>query len=108
MADLLTLAEAKAALRIESDDYDTTLTRMIASVSSRIWRYLKLDPAAYETSGGDLDTEATPPEAITAAEFLLASYFRNPDAWEAHQLPAGELPWQVQSILGELRDPTLA
>ena len=107
MADLVTLADAKEALRIDGDDYDFVLERLITAVSARIYRYLKLDPADYETSAGTLDTDAIPPEAISAAEFLLAYYYRSPDE-HVPELPHGELPWQVQSILGELRDPTLA
>lgn len=110
MADLLTLLEAKVALKLPLDvhDHDLTLERWIKAVSSRMYRFLKLDPADYETSAGTLDTAMIPPEAVMGAELLLAIYYRAPDEDPGFEVTHGEMPWQVQNICGELRDPTLA
>jgi hypothetical protein len=119
---LATLADTKAALRIDDGDLlsDTDIERLIAVASEEVVAYLKrsvievitdpdTSPAGTETV---MDLTASPPlipARVTQATIMLVGYlYRSPDADPGKDWEQGYLPRPVMSLLHQLRDPALA
>lgn len=106
MEKLVTLAEVKAGLRIESNDEDTLLESLIAAASGAVVNYLKGQAAVLLTNN---DSPPETPPVIKQATVLLVGYlYRNTDSDEGGAFEMGYLPKPVMALLYPLRDPALA
>lgn len=98
--DLVTLDEARAALRLDDDFPDFTLQLAVTNASDSVVQYLKL-----KTPYGD---DNPPPPNVKQATLLLAGIFlRDPDGVEAQTWEQGYLPWAVCNLLHQRRDPAM-
>ncbi|WP_038777166.1 head-tail connector protein [Burkholderia pseudomallei] len=96
MSDLITLAQAKAQLRITDTDSDEELKGLVTASSDIIVGYLKTDAAASYTA------DTVPPRIRTAVLLVLASLYEDREGANDPIGPA------VQSLLMRDRDPALA
>lgn len=105
---LITLAQAKAHLRIEPDEtsHDEMLEVYIDASSQLVLDYLKLPYGSYEDTAGDpLDV----PGAVTAATLIMtAIFFREREAGSEDAMNLGELPRAVTRVLWMYRYPSIA
>ncbi len=93
MVALVTLAEAKAHLRVLNTDHDTDITMKMGQASDIIIDYIKTPDHGW--------TDSTAPNLIKAAILLvLGTLF---DEREGAGIPDG-----VKDILWRYRDPALA
>lgn len=125
MKKLVTLAQAKAHLRIDTDDADTEIVQKIHQAGAAVRNYLKStkpyileldsagdpvldsngDPVYFHDSAGDV---VVYPEVQQAVLYLLGDMWRDRDGQEKTDWQLGFLPMPVQSLLYPLRDPALA
>lgn len=108
---IITLAEVKAALRIDHTDDDVMLQALIDAATGAVVNYLKaqaeeLIPIPSGSSEGDLIV--TNPEIKQAAIILVGMWYRNPDGDQEKNFDRGYLPAPVTALLYPLRDPALA
>lgn len=97
---LVDLDEVKNALKIEEDDYDTTLALLIEAASEAVLNYLKVEDTEYASGA---------PNAVKVATILLVGYlYENPDADPEKAFVNNYLPGPVVSLLYNLRDPAIA
>jgi hypothetical protein len=100
MTMLVTVAKAKARLRLDIADDDPDTALMIEGASAAVLAYLK-------KSAADLG-ETIPPEIQNATLTLVGVMRRDPDASQAKDWQHGYLPFAVTAFLYPLRDPTVA
>lgn len=118
---LITLAQARAHVRVDHEVEDAQLDEFIESASAAVVNYLKggadvflntlgLPEEIYGDSPAEVVAYAVPPEVQVATKLLVAYFFRNrdgrepiPDGWQH-----GYLPLAVIALLYPLRDPALA
>ncbi|WP_367650161.1 head-tail connector protein [Burkholderia contaminans] len=96
MSDLITLAQAKAQLRITDTDSDGELASLVSAASDIVVGYLKTVEAAAYTA------DTVPPRVRTAVLLVLASLYEDREGANDPIGPA------VQSLLMRDRDPALA
>lgn len=98
---LVTLADAKEQLRIESDntDHDAHLTRIVDQASHIVTDFLKIDEDEYGTSPDDGSPAV--PNLVQAATLLVIEKLFDGTPDEDPLTPA------VRSILHRYRDPAL-
>lgn len=117
---LATVAETKAALRIDDGDLigDSAISSLIDVASELVVAYLKTEiiedvdedvsPALVTTI---MDLTASPPiipERVRHAAIMLTGYlYRAPDMNPGSEWTHGNLPQPVMSLLYQLRDPAL-
>lgn len=102
LAPLVTLADTKAALRIDHDDDDASLELLIRAASTQINTYLRgsvEDPYDYPEIPADIQL---------ATMFLVGVYYRTMDSNDDKIHEGKELPLPIQSLLWPYRIPTLA
>lgn len=122
MIALATVAETKAALRIDSDDLlsDASIAALLEVASESVVAYLKrrvirvttdADASPPETEVA-MDLTASPPlvpARVRQAVIMLVGYlYRAPDANPDKEWTHGNLPMPVMSLLYQLRDPAVA
>jgi hypothetical protein len=96
MNDLITLAQAKAQLRIDDTESDTELAEMVTAASAVVVGYIG-------GTGAPAYTVDTVPAAVrTAVLLVLSSLYQDREGMED---PVGVA---VKSILRPFRDPSLA
>lgn len=109
---LVSLADAKRALRVDSDDDDGTLEIFISAASLAVVQYL----GGHASSVVDIDSPPNSPpddlstvdERVRSAVILLAGMlYREPDGDAAKNFEQGFLPKPVTALLYPLRDPVI-
>lgn len=108
MAELVTLAEVKLALRIDNDDEDTNISLLIKAASGAVIRYLKSAAEAFVGENGAVDFDAMPDEVRSATILLVGRLYKDPDGDPDKDFQHGYLPMPVVSLLYPLRDPAVA
>jgi hypothetical protein len=121
MRMFLSLAQAKARLKLDSgtaDDADLQL--VIQAATSALLNYLK-SPTLYQDSHGDVlvdshgdvvpqtrkDGPGVPPEVMLSTALLVGLWMRDRDGFEINNWQQGYLPWFVTAPIYMLRDPTI-
>lgn len=109
MPDLCTLAEVKAAQPvIDHDDDDTILGLVVTAASEAVIAYLDARAALVIglTAGGDLQSGAEVPKAVTVATILTARHlYEGKDELQARP---GGIPYRAEMLLYRLADPSVA
>lgn len=113
MVMLVSLAQAKDHLRIDTSDGDNDLTLKIHAASGAVLNYIRSGADAFTDSSGEaiLDSNESPigiPYEIQAATLLMIGYLnrdRDADGDKAYQM--GYLPAPVTALLYPHRDPML-
>jgi len=111
---LITLDQAKAHLRIDSDDGDEELEEKIEEASAAVISYLKSAAEDFlDTSGEPRQSGGKPvvPWQVRAATLqLLTALYENrgEDGGAMSKFEQGYLPPSVTALLYPLRDPSLA
>lgn len=111
---LVSLTQAKAHLRIDSDADDNYLTLLVRAASRSVIEYIRSGADAFTDSAGDVivDTSGDPigiPEDVQAATLLLLGYlFRYRDENPERGFERGYLPAPVLALLTPYRDPVIA
>lgn len=100
---IVTLAYAKARVKIESNAEDEVLELMLEEASAVVVDYLKLDVNTYDLAYQDESDWTEAPEPVKAAVLMAFSTMeRHRDGSEDPLTPG------VKSILHRLRDPSIA
>lgn len=113
MTMLVSIDQAKAALRYDDDDNDLAIQLAIEAASSACLTYLKT-PDAYQDSSGIIPTDSNgdpldiPADVQRAVIFLAGSYLRDPAGIEGKDLDMNYLPRPVLALLYPYRNPTYA
>lgn len=113
MAMLVTLEQAKAHLRVDTDAGDGDLELKIKAASRAVLRYLKNGADPFTDSAGEPyeDTDGVAlniPEDVQDATLMMLGYLdrtRDSDPEKAFEM--GCLPRPVMALLYPLRDPAL-
>ena len=115
MTMLVTLAEAKAHLRIDDFDSDGNpgdddLTLKIMAASRAVLNYIGADQYFLDSSGEPISTSAISlPDDISIATLLLVGdLYRNRDGDNTSGWSTSMLPTTVQVLLSPYRSPVLA
>lgn len=111
---LVSLAETKARLRIDTDAGDADLELMIEGASHAVLNYLKsgadyfLDTAGFVILDSAGDPLGVPPEVVNATLILVGYMSRWRDENPDGEYEMGYLPKPVMALLYPLRYPALA
>lgn len=117
---LITLAQAKAHLRVTHDAEDDQIAEFIEAASEAVVAYLKSgadefldtpgDPTPIQDSSGDVVDYDVPARVKAATKILVGALFRNRDSVnpDADGWREGFLPPAVTALLYPLRDPALS
>ena len=97
--DLVTIDEARAALRLDDDFPDLTIQLAVSGASDAVMAYLKRDPYTSE--------DPCPTNVKQATLLLTGIFLRDPDGVEAQTWEHGYLPWAVCNLLHQRRDPAM-
>lgn len=112
--NLITLAEAKGALRFdESVADDVRIDLLIGAASLSILRYLRSTGAEYRNTAGDIVPGNVEDDIKHATIMLVGMLDRNVDSNETKAGMAGvfspdALPANIEALLHSRRDPALA
>lgn len=112
---LVTLAQAKAHLRVDTDYEDADLELKVQAASLACWRYIR-DGAAgdwIDTAGVPIEDSAGivfgAPEDVKAATLLLvADLYREREGANTTEWEHGFLPVACRTLLYPYRMPTVA
>lgn len=111
---LVTLAQAKAHLRTDTDDGDADLALKIRAASKAVIEYIRNGADPFTDSAGDVveDSSGDPvgiPEDVQIATLFLIGYFdNNRGSDDKNAFEGGWLPGPVRALLAPWRDPPLA
>lgn len=105
---LVSLADVKQALRIDTSDDDLWLTALIAGASRSVLNYLKSGADIFKDEEGVIEPASIPDEVKISTIMMVGYLFRNPDNDTEKAFEPGYLPAPVVSMLYPLRDPALA
>lgn len=109
--ELVSLAKAKAHLRVTQIDDDTYIRMLIVSASASVIAYLKDGADVFLDSDGQLiddDSIAALQTAKIATLFLVGVHFNDREGSGTQQfdgIPSGYLPAPVTNLLYPFRDP---
>lgn len=107
--DLVTLAEAKGALKIEGNpEDDVRLSLLIGAASASILRYLRSTGEEYRDSNGNIVAGNVEDDIKQATIMLVGLMDRNPDGDDSKIFRSDYLPAPIEAILHSRRDPALA
>ena len=110
MAALITLAQAKAQLRVTYTDEDTVITEYLEQASQLVLDFIKATYDEDDVATRPPDwTLATVPRPIQAAVLMVTAHlwrFRGDEA--AGTATDGPIQERVQMMLSMYRDPALA
>lgn len=105
----VTLDQAKAHLRVDTNAEDADIALKLVAAQSIVLNYLKIDDIEMLAVG---DPAAVPDRvdgAVVAATLLMLGYlYRNRDENPNGEFTQGNLPWSVTALLYQFRDPALA
>lgn len=101
MAAFVTLAEAKANLRVVDTDDDDMLVRQIENASATVLEFLKLVPSPE----WDVDTV---PEQVRQATILVLKAMYDGESDILSGLGTGDPANPIVALLYRLRDPAVA
>ena len=113
MVMLVSLTQASAHLRRDTDDDDADLTLKIHAASGAVINYLKAG-ATFLDSADDVEVDSfgdpvgVPFEVQAATLLLLGSLYSDREGSEPDMWERGYLPKAVTALLYPLRDPALA
>jgi hypothetical protein len=110
---LVSLADAKTALRIDTTDDDAALEIYLSAASLAVVKYLGGQASAWieidsppDSPPNDLETAD---ERVRLAVIMLAGMiYREPDGDTAANFELGQLPKSVTALLYPLRDPVFS
>jgi hypothetical protein len=110
---LVSLAQTKQMLRVDTDDDDALLTLLISAASRAVARYLKGQAGTLLSVDSPPDSPPNDLSAINediavATIILVGHFYRSPDNDVDAAFEQGYLPRPVTAILYPLRDPALA
>lgn len=118
---LITLAQARAHVRVDHNVEDAQLEEFVEAASAAVINYLKsgadaflntlgLPEEIFGNSPAEVVAYAVPPEVQAATKLLVGYFFRNRDGREpdTEGWQQGYLPIAVTALLYPLRDPALA
>jgi hypothetical protein len=119
---LITLAQARAHVRVDHTMEDEQIDAFIEAASSAVVNYLKSGADTFLNTLGlpeEIYSSDSPPEVLdyvapdevkVAVKILVGYFFRNRDGRDpgADGWQQGYLPAVVTALLYPLRDPTLA
>lgn len=115
MAQLVTLAQAKAHLYVTHSSDDSLITDYLMAASEAVIAYLKeagaatfLDSSGEVVMTTDSPPESTVPRVVQQATLIMVGWFYNNREGENDKMTPGYLPAPVVSLLYPLRTPTLA
>lgn len=103
MTPLITLEEAKEALRVDHDEADAVIERYVRAASEIVLGYINRDVDWYDA---ETDTVGEVPDRVKRAVEHLVLYFYD-DPMSADFKP-GQLPGPVTAILYPLRALSLS
>ena len=105
----VTLDQAKAHLRVDTDVEDSDITLKLLSAQSAVLAYLKVASLDALQVGSPAEYPPGAEGSIIAATLLLVGYFyRQRDEDTAHEWEQGYLPRPVTALLYGFRDPACA
>lgn len=104
-AQLISLAEAKAHLRVDHDSDDVDITAKIEEASDAVLSYLKLSgvPSAWSGATGESPGTSVPPRIKSATKLAVGILFEHRGEGVADVLSPA-----VRSLLHRDRDPSIA
>lgn len=105
---LVTVGEAKAALRIDGYDDDPALEMAIRAASAGVVAYLKSGADGFVADGEVIDGAVVPPNVKIATIYWAGVMHRNPDNNVEGEITPGYPPAPVVSLLYQMRDPACA
>lgn len=112
---LVTLAQAKAHLRVDTDYEDADLALKIEGASVSVWEYIKdgVDGVWLDSAGLPIEDSAgyvagVPQNIVNATLILLGDLYKERDGANTSEWDHGFLPRVVLSLLYPYRLPTLA
>jgi hypothetical protein len=124
---LITLAQAKAHVRVDHDAEDAQIEEFIEAASAAVVNYLKSGADVFLNTLGlpeEIFSDDSPPEVVdylvppevkTATKILVAQFFREREGFQGDEIGGalgiphgyGYLPRSVVVLLYPLRDPAL-
>lgn len=108
MSLLVSLADAKARLRIDDSSADSDYTAMLNQAQALVIDYVKQQYNDTWADTVDDWTDSTVPEQVVVAILLMFGWLDAHRGDDAATLPVGQLPSPVLSSLWRLRDPGIA
>jgi hypothetical protein len=107
--NLITLAEAKGALRFdETTADDARIDLLIGAASLSVLRYLRSTGEEYRNTNGDIVPGNVEDDIKHAVIMLVGMLDRNVDANETKIFASDALPANIEALLHSRRDPALA
>lgn len=107
--NLVTMAEAKAMLRVDSNDHDPRISLLIAAASANVLQFItEHDPTTWLDANGEPIPGKVPANIKTATLIMLMTIDRNAEENEGELFDRDHLPKAVESLLFMDRKPTLA
>lgn len=108
--ELVTLAEAKAHLRVVQSDEDLDITLRVQAASAAVINYLKDGADVFLDSSGLMIEDSSgfpgvPDEVRLAVLYLVGVFYRDRDGQTVADWERGYLPAPVVSLLYPLRSP---
>lgn len=104
----ITLQEAKAQLRVDTDADDSDIELKIHAASGAVRNYLKSSADLYFDEAGVVIPAAIPDEVKVATQIMLGHLYKDRDEDSSGAFEHGFLPRPVTALLYPLRTPALA
>lgn len=108
MLEFVTLEEAKAHLRVDTDAGDDDLQLKIYSASAAVYDFIQGSREKFIGDDGKIITDAPELQRVKQATLILVGILdRARGGEEESQLKQGELPYSVTCLIYSLRKPTV-
>lgn len=106
---IVTLAQAKARTRVDSNDEDDDLALMLAGAEAAVLGYLKVESLDELAIGSPAVLPQRVTDVVTNAVLVMFAYmYKDRDNDENREYDMGYLPRPVIAMLYPLRDPSVA